>query len=124
MDELAAELGPAYKIQDGKRSARSSRLGRQGRGHSGAHAATAICRPESVFIGDDKTDEHGFSAVNDLGGTSVKIGPGDTLARYRLPSPAALQDLMRSWRRRASPDGVCLVPEYPLGEPLPTLKGS
>jgi trehalose 6-phosphate phosphatase len=35
--------------------------------------------------------------VNDLGGTSVKIGPGDTLARYRLPSPAALQDLMRSW---------------------------
>jgi trehalose 6-phosphate phosphatase len=97
-DELAAELGPAYKIQDGKavREIVPVSAGK-GEGIRALMRAAPYAGRSPTFIGDDKTDEHGFEAVNDLGGTSVKIGPGDTLARYRLPSPAALHDLMRSW---------------------------
>jgi len=43
-----------------------------------------------VFIGDDVTDEHGFAMVNSLGGDSIKVGPGPTVATWRLPSVAAV----------------------------------
>ena len=44
-----------------------------------------------VFVGDDRTDEHGFDAVERLGGWSVKVGPGRTAARFRLPDPTAVR---------------------------------
>ena len=28
-----------------------------------------------VFVGDDRTDEHGFALINAIGGWSVKVGP-------------------------------------------------
>jgi trehalose 6-phosphate phosphatase len=46
-----------------------------------------------VFIGDDRTDEHGFALINAIGGWSIKVGPGGTRARYRLPHVAAV----RAW---------------------------
>jgi trehalose 6-phosphate phosphatase len=43
-----------------------------------------------VFVGDDLTDEAGFSVVNELNGISVKVGGGETQARWHLPDVAAV----------------------------------
>ena len=43
-----------------------------------------------VFVGDDLTDEHGFATVERLGGWTIKVGAGRTMARFRLPSVAAV----------------------------------
>jgi len=51
----------------------------------------ADARP--VFVGDDLTDEHGFTAAAELGGAGVLVGPmRPTAARYRLSSVAAVAD--------------------------------
>jgi trehalose 6-phosphate phosphatase len=44
-----------------------------------------------VFIGDDVTDEVGFSTVQRLGGLGIKVGDGPTVAWHRLADPAALR---------------------------------
>jgi trehalose 6-phosphate phosphatase len=44
-----------------------------------------------VFVGDDITDEVGFSTVQRLGGMGVKVGEGNSVAWQRLESPAALR---------------------------------
>lgn len=46
-----------------------------------------------VFVGDDLTDELGFDLVNRVGGTTVKVGPGATRARWRLDDA----DDVRRW---------------------------
>lgn len=43
-----------------------------------------------VFIGDDVTDEAGFSAVQRLGGIGIKVGEGESLARQRVADPSTL----------------------------------
>lgn len=44
-----------------------------------------------VFVGDDVTDEVGFTTVQRLGGLGVKVGEGPTVAWQRLPHPGALR---------------------------------
>lgn len=44
-----------------------------------------------VFVGDDFTDEVGFSTVQRMHGLGVKVGEGATVAWHRLASPAVLR---------------------------------
>ncbi|MEP6826115.1 MAG: trehalose-phosphatase [Ramlibacter sp.] len=44
-----------------------------------------------LFVGDDVTDEAGFTTVQNMGGTGVKVGPGPTCAWQRLASPEAMR---------------------------------
>lgn len=44
-----------------------------------------------VFVGDDFTDEVGFSTVQRMHGLGIKVGEGATVAWQRLASPAALR---------------------------------
>ena len=71
----------------------------------GTCGASSSCRKPPfrgrmpVFIGDDVTDEYAFAIVNALNGCSVKVGPGTTAAKWRLPDVNAVRD----WLERATP---------------------
>ncbi len=41
-----------------------------------------------VVAGDDATDEDAFQAANVAGGISIKVGPGETIAKHRVESVA------------------------------------
>jgi trehalose 6-phosphate phosphatase len=55
---------------------------------------------KAVFIGDDLNDEHGFAVINKVGGISIKVGPEQTCARYRLPDVESV----RAWLASALAD--------------------
>lgn len=52
------------------------------------------------YLGDDTTDEDGFEVINRRGGVSIKVGAGPSVARYRLPAPAAVRDFLWQALRR------------------------
>lgn len=56
-----------------------------------------------VFIGDDFTDEVGFSTVQRLRGLGVKVGEGASVAWHRVASPAELRcELQRAVEAKAA----------------------
>lgn len=88
---LRVALGDQYCLQRGKRVVELAPAGRD----KGAAIASFMLEPPFVgrtplFIGDDVTDEYGFAMVNQLGGYAIKVGPGRTKARWRLPNVAAV----------------------------------
>lgn len=60
-----------------------------------------IGNPPVLFMGDDVTDEHAFAVLNDghqarpdHGDISVKVGPGESAARYRVTDPDAVAETL------------------------------
>jgi trehalose 6-phosphate phosphatase len=49
-----------------------------------------------VFVGDDVTDEVGFSTVQRLGGMGIKVGTGPTVAWQRLADPGTLRQQLEA----------------------------
>lgn len=69
--------------------------------HKGGAILALLKRPPfsgrlPVFVGDDRTDEDGFRACVEAGGFGVKVGPGETAARWRLADISAVHDWLRT----------------------------
>ena len=94
MRALAELAGSAYHLQRGKRVVEILP-----RGSNKGFAVRAFMQEPPfagrtpAFVGDDVTDEHAFAIVNELAGYSVKVGPGPTIADWRLADVNAV----RAW---------------------------
>lgn len=98
VEAAASELGDGYRVQHGKAVAEilPAQAGK------GSAIAWFLDRPpyrgrRPVFVGDDLTDEHGFRAVNERDGVSIRIGGGATTATHRLNSPTELKQVLACW---------------------------
>jgi trehalose 6-phosphate phosphatase len=71
-------------------------------GASKGHAIEAFLKESPfagrmpVFVGDDFTDEVGFSTVQRMRGLGVKVGEGASVAWHRMESPAALRNELQA----------------------------
>lgn len=55
-----------------------------------------------LFAGDDVTDETGFARLDPARDVSIKVGPGETGAQFRIEGPAdvaTVLEAVRSWRQ-------------------------
>jgi len=86
-----------YELQAGKMLLEVRPEGRdKGAAIDDFMAETPFAGRLPVFVGDDLTDEHGFATVERLGGWTIKVGAGRTMARYRLPSVAAVTHWLKA----------------------------
>lgn len=92
LDDVRSRADPSLTMKPGKdvlelavTDADKGSALRRLRGELGAAGA--------LYLGDDVTDEDGFRALgpDDVG---VKVGEGDTAARFRVPDPAAALALL------------------------------
>lgn len=86
-----------YEVLDGKMVAEVKPVGAdKGRAIAAFMEHAPFAGGVPAFAGDDLTDEHGFAAVNALGGVTVKVGPGATVARHRVAGVPALLEWLHS----------------------------
>ena len=97
MEALLAGLHGDYCLQQGKSVVELKPTGKdKGRAVLEFMAEPPFAGRTPTFVGDDATDEYGFARVNELGGYSIKVGPGDTAARWRLDNVKAVETWLRS----------------------------
>ncbi|HEV2671416.1 MAG TPA: trehalose-phosphatase [Gemmatimonadales bacterium] len=97
VDALLPELGDDYGIQRGKSVVELKPAGRdKGRALLEFMSEPPFAGRTPVFVGDDTSDEIGFETVNRLGGLSIKVGTGDSVAGWRLDNVMAVEQWLRS----------------------------
>jgi trehalose 6-phosphate phosphatase len=93
MARLACQFGQGMELQLGKCVVEVKPSGiDKGTAVTEYLAESPFSGRRPVFIGDDLNDEHGFSAVNRLDGISIKVGRGDSCAKFRLLDVAAVRN--------------------------------
>ncbi len=91
MNHLARSAGANLELQRGKYVVEIKPAGiDKGTAVTEYLAESPFKGRRAVFIGDDRTDEHGFAEVNKLDGISIKVGKGPSCTRFRLPDVAAV----------------------------------
>jgi trehalose 6-phosphate phosphatase len=94
----AGPLGEAVEVQDGKMVVELKPAGcDKGKAITQFMQEAPFAGREPVFIGDDATDEYGFRVVNAMGGHTIKVGEGPSVARWRLENPASTRAWLRAW---------------------------
>lgn len=96
--EAAEPLGEAVEVQGGKMVVELKPAGcDKGKAIESFMQEPPFAGRVPVFLGDDVTDEYGFRVVNRLGGHSIKVGEGQSAARWRLDKPAAARAWLGEW---------------------------
>jgi trehalose 6-phosphate phosphatase len=111
VQEMAAAVGPEYRLQLGKAVAEIL----PARASKGGIIDYFLHQPPfagktAVFIGDDLTDELGFAVVNRHDGISIRVGKGPTDAQRRVETPAELRRCLSEWARQGRIDVERLSP--------------
>ncbi|QSN60503.1 MULTISPECIES: trehalose-phosphatase [unclassified Caballeronia] len=95
-ERLVNEYADAYVLQPGKMVYEiKPKDVDKGRALRAFMAEPPFTGRKPVFIGDDLTDEKGFAVVNEFDGLSIKVGPGETVARSRIESVELLLDWLQ-----------------------------
>ena len=96
--EAAEPLGDAVEVQGGKMVVELKPAGcDKGKAIAQFMQEAPFAGREPVFIGDDATDEYGFRVVNAMGGHTIKVGEGPSVARWRLENPASTRAWLQAW---------------------------
>lgn len=95
--EAAIEMGrrhPGVQVIPGKAVVELS-VSSADKGATVARLARASRSDATLYVGDDVTDEHAFSALDPRSGDlTVKVGAGETAALHRVPDPEAVVELL------------------------------
>lgn len=97
--DLVDSLGSRYRLVTGNEVVEVAPSEYdKGTGVQSLLAAEAFTGRTPIFVGDDEPDEPAFQAVNDLGGTSIRVGRSAfSAARYFLDDVVGV----RAWLQQA-----------------------
>lgn len=86
------ERHPRFKLTDGHQVVEFA-LRHATKGDGIAVLREHVHPDAMMFIGDDTTDEDAFAVLSESD-VSIKVGPGDTLARFRVETPESVEVLL------------------------------